>query len=149
MVLKPTQGPGFSSFCSTACADSEKNVPFAHSTWLPPRVLASQGTDHDHIWRVCAPLSVEPSLPSLSAAGGLCLEVSLGTSGPDPAFNFLRYRTGGHFRSEEKSSRNGSGSHVSSDTSRHSPPTALKLGSEDSQLKWSMHSPSLVIIYAL
>ena len=47
--------------------------------------------------------------------------------------NFLRYRTGGHFRPEKKSSRNGSGSHVLGKTSRHRPPTALKLGSKDSQ----------------
>ena len=38
------------------------------------------------------------------------------------------------FPIRKKRSRNGSGSHVSSETSRHSPPTALKLGSEDSQL---------------
>ena len=34
----------------------------------------------------------------------------------------------------EVDKRNGPGSHVSSETSRHRPPTALKLGSEDSPL---------------
>ena len=50
--------------------------------------------------------------------------------------NFLRYRTGGHLLSKKKLSRNGSGSHVPGKTSRRRPPTrtALKLGSEDSQL---------------
>ena len=35
---------------------------------------------------------------------------------------------------QKKSSINGSGSHIPGNTSRHIPPTALKLGSEDSQL---------------
>ena len=43
-------------------AHTRKNVLFAHST--SPRC--------------------ESSLPSLRAVGGLCLEVSLGTQGPDP-----------------------------------------------------------------
>ena len=47
-------------------------------------------------------LSVEPSLPSLRVVGGLCLEVSLGTWGLTQfCVNFLRYRPGGHFRSEK------------------------------------------------
>ena len=76
-------------FCSTACPDSEKNVLFAHSTCLPPRVLASQGTDDCETWRVYAPLSVGLSLPSLRAVGGLRLEVSLGTGGADPVLYHL------------------------------------------------------------
>ena len=41
---------------------------------------------------------------------------------------FLRYRTTGPevIFDQKKSSRNGSGSHVPSETSRHRPPTALK-----------------------
>ena len=56
---------------------------------------------------------------------------------------FLRHRTRDHsFPDQQKSSRNGSGSHFPGNTSRHKPPTALKLGSEDSEV--SIRSPSLV-----
>ena len=48
--------------------------------------------------------------------------------------SFLRYRAGGQFRSEKKGYIIGSGSHVPSETSKHRPSTALKLGSDDSQL---------------
>ena len=46
---KRTRGSGF-LLCSIACPDSEKKVLFAHSTYMPPRVLASQGTDDDQTW---------------------------------------------------------------------------------------------------
>ena len=57
---------------------------FGHSTSPLPRVLTSQDTGHHQTWRACAPLSRESSLPSLRAVGGLCLEMSPGTWGPDP-----------------------------------------------------------------
>ena len=61
----------------------KKNVLFAHSTWLPPRVLDSHGTDHDQTWKVYAPLGVQSSLLLLRVVGCLCLEVSLRTWGAD------------------------------------------------------------------
>ena len=67
--------------------------------------------------------------------GGLRLEVSLGTWGPDPVLDqFLCDTQQGVLSDQKPKSRNGSGSHFPSETSRHRPPTALKLGSEDSKL---------------
>ena len=56
---------------------------FAHSTSPLPQVLASQDTSHQTS-RAYAPLRRQSSLPGLRAVDGLCLEVSLGTRGPDP-----------------------------------------------------------------
>ena len=82
-----------------------------------------------------APRSVEPSLPSLRAVGGLCLEVSLGTCGPDTVlYQLFAIQNRRSFPIRKKFIQNGSGTHVPSETSRHIPPTALKLGSEDSKL---------------
>ena len=53
---------------------------------------------------------------------------------PSSVQNILRYRTGRSFPIKEKSSTNWSGSHVPIKNSNNSPPTALRLGSEDSQL---------------
>ena len=75
------------SFLDAAC--TRKNVLFAHSASPLPRILASQGADHDQTWRVCGPLSVESSPPSLRAVDGLCLKVSLGTWEPDPVLDQL------------------------------------------------------------
>ena len=58
---------------------AEKTCFRTQITWLPPRVLVSQGTDHDQTWGAYDLLNVESSLPILSAVGDLCLEVSLGT----------------------------------------------------------------------
>ena len=63
---------------------SEKHVLFAHSTSPLPRVLVSQDTDHHQTSGAFPLLRWQSSLPSLVAVGGLCLEVSLGTLGPDP-----------------------------------------------------------------
>ena len=85
-VLKPTPGSGF----SRSVVQQRKNVLFALSTLPLPRVLASQDTGHHKSWRAYAPLSLESSLPSVRAVGGLCLEVSLGTWGPDPILYQLK-----------------------------------------------------------
>ena len=77
----------------------------------------------------------ESSLPSLRAAGGLRIEVSLGTWGPDPVLiELFATQNRREFPTRKKSSRNRLGSHVPSKTSRRKPPTALKLGGEDSPL---------------
>ena len=54
------------------------------STSPLPRVIASQGTDHDKTWRAYAPLSWESLLPTLRAVGRLYLVVLLETWEPDP-----------------------------------------------------------------
>ena len=67
----------------------------------------------------------------------VCLEISLGTWGPDPVLYQLfaiQNRRSFPIR-KKKTSRNGSGSHVPSETSRHRPPTALELDSEHSRLR--------------
>ena len=83
-------------------------------------------------------LKIESSLPSLSfrAVGGLCLEISLGMWGPGPVSVSTFCDTEQVVISDQKKyiSRNGSGSHVPRETSTPRPPTALKLGSDDSQL---------------
>ena len=85
--------------------------------------------------RVYAPLCVESSLPSSRAVGGLFLEISLGTWGPDPVlYHLFAIQNRRSFPIRKKSSRNWSGSHVPGKTSRHRPPTTLKLDGEDSQL---------------
>ena len=107
---------------------------FAHSTSPLPRFLASQDTGHHQTCRAYAPLNGESSLPSLMAIGGLCIDVSLGTSGPDPVLYQLFATLNRSFPIRKKSSRNGSGCHVLGKTSRSRPPTTLKLGREDPQL---------------
>ena len=74
-------------------------------------------------------------LPSLRAVDGRCLEVSFGTWEPDPFLDyFLLIGNDVLFCIAKSRYRIGSGPHVPSETSRHRPPTALKLGSEDSRL---------------
>ena len=72
MVLKPTQGSGFS-----------RSVQQKRDGTSPPRFLASHDTGRHQTWRAHAPLTLEPSLPRLRAGGGLCLEVLPGTWEPD------------------------------------------------------------------
>ena len=108
---------------------------FAHSTSPLPEVLASQDTGRHQTWRAYAPRSGESSLPSLTAVGGLCLEISLVTWGADPVlYQLFAIQNRRSFPIRKKKCRNWSGSHVPGKTSRRRPPTALKLGSEDSQL---------------
>ena len=72
----------------------------------------------------------------MRAVGGLCLDISLVTWGPEPVlYQLFAIQNRRSFAIRKKSSRNGSGSHVPGKTSRHGPPTALKLGSEDPQLR--------------
>ena len=74
---------------------SEENVLFEHSASPLPRVIASRHTGHHQTWKAYAPPSWQSSLPGLRGVGGLCLEVSFGTWGPDPVMcQCLRYRTG-------------------------------------------------------
>ena len=71
----------------------------------------------------------------LKAVGDLCLVVSPGRWGPDPhmcqVFTIQNRRS---FPIGKTNSRDGSTSHVPSETYTHRPPTALTLGSEDAQL---------------
>ena len=83
-MLKPTQGSGFSCSVPQPARTARKTCLSHTNTLLMPRVLVSQGTDHDQTWRAYAPLVVGSSLPSLRVVDGLCLKVSLGTWGPDP-----------------------------------------------------------------
>ena len=64
--------------------------------------------------------------------------------------NVLRPRTGQEvIPIGKKLYTNGSGSHGPSETSRHRPPTTLKLGNEDSQLRGVYTLPSFVVIRAV
>ena len=57
IVLKPASSAVGSDGSFPVAAYTRKNVLFTHRTSPLPRVLASQGTDHDKTWRVYAPLS--------------------------------------------------------------------------------------------
>ena len=81
----------FFCFEHLPAGSKKKNVLFASSA-SPPRVLASQARDHDQTWRMYDPLSAGSSLPSLRAAGDLCLNVSLGSWEPDPFLYQLFFR---------------------------------------------------------
>ena len=70
-------------------ARAAKKRAFLTQHLPPPRALASRGRDHAQTWRVYASLSLESSQPSLRTAGGLCLEVLLGTRVPDPFMDQL------------------------------------------------------------
>ena len=134
-VLKPASSAVGSDGSFLFDAYTRRNVLFAHSTSSLPRVLGSQGTGHDKTWRVYAPLSWESSLLSLRAVGGLWLEVSPEAWEPDPFLVlFFSVENDLLFRIEKSSYITGSAPHVPSETSRHRPPTALKLGSEGSTL---------------
>ena len=131
-------------FCSTAVPDSDNNVLFAHNT-LKKRAFRTQ-----HFTAATIPrLTGHGSPPNLESVCSIklrvfgakfegrrwsCIEVSVGTWGPDPVLYKLCAIQNRSFPVRKKSSRNGSGSHVPGNTARHRPPTALKLGSEDSQL---------------
>ena len=65
----------------------------------------------------------------------MCLEVSVGTWEPDPFLDHFFLIGNDVFLYLKKLAQNVSGPHVPSETSRHRPPTALKLGSDDSQLR--------------
>ena len=121
--LKPTDRSGF----SRSFEQQRKNVLFAHGTSPLPRVLASQDTGHRQTLRACAPLSwvLAAMFEGRRWSVSRC---RLGRGLTQFCINFLRFRREGHFRSEKKSGRNGSGSHDPSETSRHTPPTALKRG---------------------
>ena len=76
------------------------------------------------------------ALAKLRAVGGLCLEVSLRTWGPNPVLyeRFFAIQYGRSLPIRKKMFKNGSGSHVPSETSGKRTSMALELGSEDSQL---------------
>ena len=83
----------------------------------------------------------ESSLPSLRAAGGLRIEVSLGTWGPDPVLiELFATQNRREFPTRKKSSRNRLGSHVPSKTSRRKPPTVRPSNLEARTLRLVEHT---------
>ena len=96
------------------------------------RVLASQGTDHDQIWGVYAPLSVESSLPCLRAVGDLdyVSRYRLGRRGLTQfCINFLRCDRNKVIQKSGRLPRPEVGQTPTSRPriSRHGPPTASNL----------------------
>ena len=102
---------------------TKKNDLFAlRRTWLPPHESSSHRPRT--LTNLKGACSTERKSPRCQGAWVVCVSRSLAwDAGAWPIFriNFLRYATGGHFRSDKikKWYRNGPGSYVPSKTSRH------------------------------
>ena len=100
-----TQGSGL---CCIACPDSETYVLFAYSTWLLPRVLASQRTDYDQAWRSMLHWARNPRCHASRATGGLSGGLAWDVGAwPNSVSTFCDNRTGDHFRSEKNDAKLG------------------------------------------
>ena len=93
----------------------------------------SQGTDNTKTWRGYAPLSGESLLPSLTAVGGVCRKVSLGTLEPDPFLLSTIFGSEMTPVPQKLDTEIMPGYHVRSETPRYTA-YGLKLSSEDSTL---------------
>ena len=104
-------------FCSRARSESGKNVLFAHNIWLPPRFLALPGTDYDEASKTYehTVLAAKFKGRGWSVSRGLASDMV-----PDP-FLYQRICDAEHKTVfyQKNTCRNGSGSQVSSETSRH------------------------------
>ena len=120
VVLKPTQGAGFSCSVPQPTRTAKKNVFFAHLTAATSPRLTWHGS-WPNLEGACSTerraLVVKFEGRKWPVSLGFAWDVG-GWPRSVPGIIFLRYRAGGPFRSEENDSGNGSGSHVSRKTSR-------------------------------
>ena len=116
--VETTQGPGFSCYVPQPAGTAKKTC-FFRTQRLTDATNPRHGTNHNQTWRAYAPLNVEFSLPSLRAVGGLCLDLSLGTWGPDPVlYQPFAIQNRRSFPIRKKLCTNGSGSHAQSERPR-------------------------------